>query len=186
MNDAAWRCGERRLQGSLKVIQGWPVSNSMVSMRRQRSAARTVLKTLISPGLRLRLVGLVGRLESRPVEIVQIGRLVGGKQRPFAVLLDALHEQIGHPVGRVHVVGAATIVAGVLAQVEKFLDVDMPCLEIGADRALALAALVYRDRGVVGDFEERDDALAFAVGALDVRAEAAHAGPVIAKPAGIF
>ena len=45
----AWRCGERRLQGSLKVIQGWPVSNSMVSILRQRSVARTCLNTRISP-----------------------------------------------------------------------------------------------------------------------------------------
>lgn len=41
--------GERRLHGSLNVIHGWPVSNSMVSMRRHRSTARTRRKTLISP-----------------------------------------------------------------------------------------------------------------------------------------
>ena len=32
-------CGERMLQVSLKVIQGWPVSNSMPSILRHRSAA---------------------------------------------------------------------------------------------------------------------------------------------------
>jgi hypothetical protein len=38
-------CGLRTLQASLKVIQGWPVSNSMVSILRHRSAAGTVLLT---------------------------------------------------------------------------------------------------------------------------------------------
>ena len=136
-----------------------------------------------------RRLGLIGRValgERLAVEVVQIGRLVRREQRPFAVGLDALHEQIGHPVGGVHVVGAAAVVAGVLAQVEEFLDVDMPGLQIGADRALALAALVDGDRGVVGDLQERHHALAFAVGALDVGAEPAHAGPVVAEPAGIF
>ena len=42
-------CGERRLQASLNVIHGWPVSNSIVSILRHRSTARTRLKSLISP-----------------------------------------------------------------------------------------------------------------------------------------
>ncbi len=42
-------CGERTLQASLKVIQGCPVSNSIVSILRQRSAAFIFLNSLISP-----------------------------------------------------------------------------------------------------------------------------------------
>jgi hypothetical protein len=42
-------CGERRLHGSLNVIHGWPVSNSIVSMRRHSSTARTRRNTRISP-----------------------------------------------------------------------------------------------------------------------------------------
>ena len=41
--------GERTLQASLKVIQGCPVSNSMVSILRQRSAAGTLRLGLMSP-----------------------------------------------------------------------------------------------------------------------------------------
>ena len=41
--------GERTLQGSLKVIQGWPVSNNMVSILRHMSVACTVLLGRISP-----------------------------------------------------------------------------------------------------------------------------------------
>ncbi|MNV99719.1 hypothetical protein D3C71_1951180 [compost metagenome] len=42
-------CGERMLQGSLNVIQGWPVSNSIDSILRHRSVAGSVLCSLISP-----------------------------------------------------------------------------------------------------------------------------------------
>src|SRR5205085_12466385 len=43
--------GERTLQASLNVIQGWPVSNSIESILRHRSLAGTVLLGLISPRL---------------------------------------------------------------------------------------------------------------------------------------
>ncbi len=56
-------------------------------------------------------------------------------------------------------------------------------LEVGADGALALAALVDGDGGVVGDLEEGNDALALAVGAGDVAAEGADLGPVVAQTA---
>ena len=98
--------------------------------------------------------------------------------------MHALHEQVGDPVRRVHVVRAAAIVAGVLAQLEELLDVEVPGLEVRADRALALAALVDRDGGVVDDLEERHHALRLAVGALDVRAHRADVGPVVAEAAG--
>src|SRR5256885_12948420 len=41
--------GERTLQGSLKVTQGWPVSNSMDSILRHRSMAGMRLNSLSSP-----------------------------------------------------------------------------------------------------------------------------------------
>ena len=58
--------------------------------------------------------------------------------------------------------------------------------EVRAHGALALAALVDRDRGVVDDLQERHHALALAVGALDVGAEGAHARPVVAQAAGVL
>ena len=82
--------------------------------------------------------------------------------------------------------GAAAIVAGVLSQIEEFLDVDVPGFEIGADRAFSFSTLIDGNRGIVGDFQKRHHTLAFAIGALDMRAQAAHAGPVIAQSAGIF
>ena len=44
-----WSCGERMLQGSLNVIQGWPVSNSMVSILRHRLLALIVFAMRILP-----------------------------------------------------------------------------------------------------------------------------------------
>ncbi len=79
---------------------------------------------------------------------------------------------------------AAAIVARVLAQFQKLFNVEVPGFQIGADRALALAALVHCHRGVVDHFEEGHDTLALAVGALDVAAQGAHARPVVAQTAG--
>jgi hypothetical protein len=77
----------------------------------------------------------------------------------------------------------AAVVAGVLAQLEELLEVEVPGLEVGADRALALATLVDGHGGVVHHLQERHHALALAVGALDVAAEGAHARPVVAQAA---
>ena len=132
------------------------------------------------------LVALVRLLERMAPLVVQVGRVRRREQRPVAAFDDALHEQVGNPVRGVHVVRAAAVVAGVLAQLEELLDVEVPGLEVGADGALALAALVHRHRGVVDHLEERHHALRLAVGALDVRAHRADVGPVVAESAGEF
>ncbi|MNQ17515.1 hypothetical protein D3C85_305310 [compost metagenome] len=106
------------------------------------------------------------------------------EQGPLAVIEDTLHEQVRDPVGGVHVVGTTTVITGVLAQLDELFDVHVPGFQVGADRALALAALVDRHGGVVDHFQERHDALALAVGALDVGAQRAHRGPVVAQTAG--
>jgi hypothetical protein len=115
------------------------------------------------------------------VQVRAVGRR---EQRPFGVFHHAAHEQVGNPVRGVHVVRAAAVVAGVLAQFEEFLDVEVPAFQIGAHRALALAALIHRDGGVIDHLQEGHDALALAVGALDVRAQRAHRRPVVAQTAG--
>ena len=79
--------------------------------------------------------------------------------------------------------GAATVITGVLAQVEEFLDIHVPGLKVGAYRPLALAALIHRHGGVINDFQEGHDALAFAVGALDVGTQRPHRCPVVAQTA---
>ena len=104
---------------------------------------------------------------SAAVEVVQVGRFVGRKQRPRPVRDHPLHEQVGDPVRRVHVVRAAALVAGVAAQIEEVLDVVVPGLEVRAGGAAPLAAAVDRHGDVVGDLQERDDALALDLRALD-------------------
>ena len=133
---------------------------------------RKLLEELQLAARRLVFVARVRFLEPAAPLVVQIGHVGGREERPVAAFHDALHEQVRDPVGGVHVVRAAAIVAGVLAQLEELLDVEVPGLEVRADGALALAALVHRHRGVVDDLEERHHALALAVGALDVRCPA--------------
>jgi hypothetical protein len=86
----------------------------------------------------------------------------------------------------VHVVRAAAVVAGFFAEVEEVLDIGVPEFEIRAERAGTFAALVHRDGDVVGDFQEGNDAGAFAIRAVDVRAAAADGGPGAAESAGPF
>ena len=92
------------------------------------------------------LVARVGFLECLAPFVVQI-RHVGGREKgPVAAFHHALHEEVRNPVRRVHVVRAAAIVAGVLAELEEFLDVEVPCFEIRADGALAFSAVMRETR----------------------------------------
>ena len=118
------------------------------------------------------LVFAVALLEGGAVEVVEIGDFVGAEEGPGAALFHAFHEEVGNPVGGVHVVAAAALVTGVFAEVEEVLDVVVPRFEVGAAGAAAFSALVDGDELVVVELEEGDDALGFAIGALDVAAGA--------------
>ncbi|MNS61285.1 hypothetical protein D3C72_943090 [compost metagenome] len=135
-------------------------------------------------GSRLGFVGGVGLLERCTEQVMQIRHIGWREQGPAALFHHALHEQVGNPVGRVHVMGAAAVVAGVLAQLQEFFDVQVPGFQVRADRALALAALVHGHGRVIDHLEERHHALRFAIGALDAGAQGAHARPVVAQAAG--
>ena len=132
------------------------------------------------------LVVDVAPLELAAVAFVQVGHFVRAEQGPVGVGQHAFHEQVGHPVGRVHVVRAAALVTGVAAQLQELLDVQVPSFQVGADGPFALAALVDRHGRVVGHLEERDHPLALAAGALDGRSHGADRGPVVAQAAGPF
>jgi len=80
-------------------------------------------------------------------------------------------------------VRAATVITGVFTQLQELFHVQMPALEVSADSTFALATLIDSNSGVVDDFQERHHALGFAVGAFDMTAQCAHAGPVIAQAA---
>jgi len=136
------------------------------------------------PAPRALLVGDIGLFESPAEEVVQVRHLVRREERPLSARDHPFHEEVGDPVGRVHVVRAAAVVAGVLAQVEEVLDVVVPGLEVGAGGAPALAAAVDRVGHIVGDLEEGDHALALDVGAPDRRPGRADARPVVADAAG--
>ena len=82
--------------------------------------------------------------------------------------------------------GTTTLVTGVLAQLQEFLDIHMPGLQVGTHCALALATLVHCHGSVIGNLEERHNTLGLAVGALDMRTQCAHPCPVITQAAGKF
>ena len=132
------------------------------------------------------LVVAVAFLELAAVGVVEVGDFVRAEEGPVFAGLHALHEEVGDPVRGVEVVGAAAVVAGVAAELEEVLDVVVPGLEVGAAGAAALAALVDGDELVVVELQERDDALGFAVGALDVAAGAADGRPGAPEAAGPF
>ena len=117
---------------------------------------------------------LVGRFELLAEQVGEVRHLLRVEQRPRPVVLDPLHEQVGHPVGEVEVVRTSGFVAGVVLELEELLDVGVPRLEVDARRALALAALVDRGHRRVERLEPRHDAVRQAVGAADQRAPAAH------------
>ena len=54
---------------------------------------------------------------------------------------------------------APAVIARVLAQLEKFLDVEMPGFEVRAHRAFSLAALINGNCGVIDYLEEWHDTL---------------------------
>ena len=130
------------------------------------------------------LVGHISALEVGAELVVQVWHIVWREQGPWSVLHHPAHEQVGNPVGSVHVMGAAAVITGIFAQLQEFLDVQVPCFQVRADRTLALAALVDRHCRVIDHFEKGHNALGYAIGALDVAAQGAHAGPVVAQAAG--
>ena len=126
----------------------------------------------------------IAEFEGFAVEVVEVGAFVGAEEGPVFTGFHALHEEVGHPVGGVHVVGATALVPGVDAELEEILDVVVPGLEVGAAGAATLAALVDGDELVVVKLEEGNDALGFAIGALNVATGAADGGPGATESAG--
>lgn len=108
---------------------------------------------------------------------MEVWAFVGAEEGPTLAAFHALHEEVRNPVCGVHVVGTTALVSGVDAELEEVLDVIVPGLKVGAAGATTLAALVDRDELVIVQFQEWDDALGLAIGALNVASGAADSGP---------
>ncbi len=80
--------------------------------------------------------------------------------------------------------GAAAVIAGVLAQVQEFLDIHVPGFKVSTHGTFTFTPLVYSHGRIIGDFQERHHALRFTVGALDMGAQCAYRGPVVTESAG--
>lgn len=116
----------------------------------------------------------VGLLELLAEQVGELGHKLGVEERPHAVLIHALHEQVRNPVGGVEVVSAAGDVAGVLTQFEEAFDVRVPRLQVDAACALTLAALVDSGDGGIQRAQPRDDAVRQTIRRADQRSLATH------------
>ncbi|MNX86842.1 hypothetical protein D3C86_1187410 [compost metagenome] len=127
-------------------------------------------------------LGVAG-LERLAPQIDQLGVLRGAEQAPVPVRLDPAHEEIGDPEGEVEVVGPALLGARVVPQLEEGLDVRVPGLHVDRRSPLALATLIHRMHRRIEHLEERHQAAAHPVVALDEGPRAAHGSPVDPDPA---
>ena len=78
-----------------------------------------------------------------PPAVGQPGALVRAHERPHAVLLDALHEEVRDPEGVEEVAGALLLLSVVLAQVEEVEDVAVPRLDVNGERAGTFVAALF-------------------------------------------
>ena len=108
---------------------------------------------------------------------MEIRALVGAEECPLLTRFHPFHEEIGDPVGRVHIMSPAAVVSGVFAKLEEIVDVVVPCLEVSATGATALASLVNRDELVIVQLEEWDDPLRLAISSFNEPTGAANSCP---------
>ena len=157
------------------ILEGHPAVACLGQRLHHALVELTVRNLLLEAAVGLGL--LVDGAELLAEGVDELGDPLGIEETPLPILFDPLHEEVGDPVGEVDVVGAAGMVAGVVAQLEELVDVGVPAFEVDAGGALAAAALVDGgDRGVEG-LEPRDDAVAEAVGADDQAVLGADAVP---------
>ena len=115
---------------------------------------------------------------------MQIRCLAGAEERPILPRFHPLHEEIGNPVGRIHIVGTAAVITGIPAQLEELQEIVVPAFEVGAARAPAFSALVHCHQLVIVKFQEWNDPLALSIGSGDMAAGTPDRGPAAAKPSG--
>ncbi|KAG0776500.1 hypothetical protein G6F22_012527 [Rhizopus arrhizus] len=117
------------------------------------------------------------------VEVLQVPALgalhfVRVEQVPVGTALDRFHEQVRHAHRGEHIVRAQALVTVVQAKIEEGLDIAVPDVQVHRHRALALAELVDRDRGVVELLDPRHHAAGGIGHATDRCATAAHVAQV--------
>ena len=94
--------------------------------------------------------------ECGAIQFVQVSDLERVEEVPVAVILNALHELVGNPDGRVRGAGATVGVARVLTKVEEFGEVEVPVLHVEAERAELLATSRNRTKNRVDGVHERN------------------------------
>ena len=81
--------------------------------------------------------------------IMQIWSVGRREQCPITIFHDALHKQVRNPIRSIHVMCTTAVVTSVLAQLQEFFNVQVPCFQVGANRTLTLTALVHSNCSVI-------------------------------------
>ena len=166
-----------------RVLEGDP-RMARLEEHRQHPLPHLDRRDFLAPDLaaiRFFLIGQIRLFKLLSVAVMQVRHLARAEERPVLPGLHPLHEQVGDPVRRVHVVATAPVIPGVFPQFQEVEQVVMPGLQIGAAGALAFSALVHRHQKIVVQLEEGNHPLAFTVGAADVAAGPTHARPGTAQ-----
>ena len=166
-----------------RVLEGDP-RVACLKQHRQHPLPNLDRWDLLTPDLAavcLLFVGQIRLLKLLAVAVVQIRHLAGAEERPVLPGLHPLHEKVGDPVGRVHVVATTTVVPGVFPQLEEIKQVVVPGLQVRTAGALSFPTLVHCHQQVIVQLQERNHPLAFSVGAANIAAGPAYARPRAAQ-----
>lgn len=105
----------------------------------------------------------------RSPTLIETWALIWAHQRPVLVGLHSLHEEVGDPEGVEKVTSAVLLVSIIFAQLQEFINVSMPRLEVHCEGALTPAASLVNVAGrIVVDLEHGNKSIAVAIGAADV------------------
>src|SRR3989338_10531308 len=120
----------------------------------------------------------VARFKRRPIEVVQVGCLVGREERPLSPITYPLHEEVGDPACGIDVVGAAAFVTRVLTQFSEVGEIVVPALQVDTRSTPATTRAINRRCDIVSNLKEWDDPLALDANALDKGTRSPHGRPV--------
>ena len=145
-------CGERKLQASLKVIHGWPVSKSMVNIFRHKSLAG-ILLCLISPAVARASSAVYADSNSSPQRSCSIGESLGENNVHRSFSITRFINKSGTQLA-VFISCARRRSSPVFCAIsQKFRQIHVPSFQIRTNRPLALTALIDRNGDIIDDFQ---------------------------------
>jgi hypothetical protein len=100
---------------------------------------------------------------------VQVGYIIWGEQCPLAVFEYTFHEEVGNPQRIEKISRSDFLLAVVLSELKKVIDIHVPRLEVYSEGSLSFAAtLVDKAGSVIEDFKHWDQSVSISVRAANV------------------